>query len=99
MKRIRTYGDNLVPLCERCWIEENSLWEADGVDINGNIITHLISVTVPIELSPGTVSDCYSCGKLTVVGIYISSSELDDDDDIDMLNEENSPEEPRPDEL
>jgi hypothetical protein len=99
MKHIRTYDDNLVPICERCWIDENSLWEADSVDVNGNIITRLISVTVPIELSPGAVSDCYVCGRLTVVGIYISSIELDGEDPIDDLDEESIHEEPKPDEL
>ena len=99
MKHIRTYDDNLVPICERCWIDENSLWEADSVDVNGNIITRLISVTVPIELSPGAVSDCYVCGRLTVVGIYISSVELDGEDPIDDLDEESIHEEPKPDEL
>jgi hypothetical protein len=88
-----------VPICERCWIDENSLWEADSVDINGNIITRLISVTVPIELSPGAVSDCYVCGRLTVVGIYISSIELDGEEEIDELEEEPIHEEPKPDEL
>jgi hypothetical protein len=100
MKRIRTYDENLVPICERCWIDENSLWEADSVDINGNIITRLISVTIPIEVSPGAVSDCYVCGRLTVVGIYMSSIELDGEDiGLDELDEEHVQEEPRPDEL
>ena len=99
MKHIRTYDENLVPICERCWIDENSLWEADSVDINGNIITRLISVTVPIELSPGAVSDCYVCGRLTVVGIYISSTEIDGDEELDEPEEEQIHEEPKPDEL
>jgi hypothetical protein len=100
MKRIRTYDENLVPVCERCWIDENSLWEADSVDISGNIITRLISVTVPIELSPGAVADCYVCGRLTVVGIYMSSIELDGEDiELDELEEEPVHEEPTPDEL
>ena len=100
MKHIRTYDDSLVPICERCWIDENSLWEADSVDISGNIITRLISVTVPIELSPCAVSECYVCGRLTVVGIYISSVELDGEDaELDELEEEAIREEPTPDEL
>ena len=100
MKRIRTYDENLVPVCERCWIDENSLWEADSVDINGNIITRLISVTIPIEVSPGAVSDCYVCGRLTVVGIYMSSVELDGEDlELDELEDEPAWEEPKPDEL
>lgn len=74
--RIRQYEDDLVPICERCWIDENSLWEPESVDSAGNIITRLISVTVPIRLVPGTVNDCYICDKLTVVGIYVSENEL-----------------------
>jgi hypothetical protein len=75
------------------------LWEADSVDINGNIITRLINVTVPIELSPGAVGDCYICGRLTVVGIYVSAAELDGIEAEEDFMEEPAQEEPRPDEL
>ena len=98
MRNLRTYESDPVPVCERCWIEENSLWEADSVDINGNIITRLINVTIPIELSPGAIGDCYVCGRLTIVGIYVSASELDGLDlEVDFA-EEPSQEEPTPDE-
>ena len=82
---LRSYDDDLVPLCERCWIDENSLWEADSVDIQGNIITRLLSVTVPIHLSPGAVNECYICNKITVVGIYTSVDNIDGDEiDLDQ---------------
>jgi hypothetical protein len=99
MKNLRTYDDDLVPVCERCWIEENSLWEADSVDINGNIITRLINVTIPVELSPGAIGDCYVCGRLTVVGIYTSANQLDGIDSEEDFRQELSQEEPKPDEL
>jgi len=99
MKNMRTYDEDLVPVCERCWIEENSLWEADSVDINGNIITRLLSVTVPIQLSPGAVGDCYVCGHITVVGIYVSANEIDDVGLNEGQEEEPMYKEPKPDEL
>lgn len=74
--RIRQYEDDLVPICEKCWISENSLWEPESVDSAGRINTRLISVNIPIRLTPGTVNDCYMCDQLTVVGIYVSEHEL-----------------------
>lgn len=74
---IRGAEEDLVPQCERCWVDENSVWEPDSVDEKGNIITKLISVNVPIQLSPGAVSECFTCGRVTVVGIYVSIDEID----------------------
>lgn len=76
---IRDYNDDLVPLCERCWIEENSVWEPESVDMEGNILTRLVSVNVPIKLSPGTVCECFICSKVTVVGIYVSADDIEED--------------------
>lgn len=73
---LRESTDDLVPQCERCWIEDNSVWELDSVDEVGNIITKLISVSVPVDLSPGSVAECYSCGRVTVAGIYVPVDEL-----------------------
>jgi hypothetical protein len=52
---IRDYDEDLVPQCELCWIQENSVWEPDSVDERGNIITRLVNVSVPLNLSPGAV--------------------------------------------
>lgn len=68
---LRELDEDLGPQCELCWIRENSTWEPDSVDENGNIITRLVSVTVPLNLVPGAVQECISCGKVTVVGIYV----------------------------
>jgi hypothetical protein len=77
--------EDLVPLCERCWIEENSVWEPDSVDEKGNIITKLVSVNVPIQLSPGAVNECFTCGRVTVVGIYVPIDEIEEyQDDYDQ---------------
>jgi hypothetical protein len=88
---IRDYNDDLVPLCERCWIEENSVWEPESVDMEGNILTRLVSVNVPIKLSPGTVCECFICSKVTVVGIYVSADDIEEPDmDMEMdMDEEN----------
>ena len=84
---IRGGEEDLVPLCERCWIEENSVWEPDSVDEKGNIITRLISVQVPIQLSPGAVNECFTCGRVTVVGIYVSLDEIDGYEDTGSQDE------------
>ena len=78
---IRDGGEDLVPLCERCWIEENSVWEPDSVDEKGNIITRLVSVQVPIQLSPGAVNEFFTCGRVTVVGIYVPIDEIEEYED------------------
>ena len=78
---IRGGEEDLVPICERCWIEENSVWEPDSVDERGNIITRLVSVNVPIQLSPGAVNECMTCGRVTVVGIYVLIDEIEEYED------------------
>ena len=78
---VRSGEEDLVPLCEKCWIDENSVWEPDSVDERGNIITRLISVQVPIQLSPGAVNECFACGRVTVVGIYVSIDDIEEFDD------------------
>ena len=78
---IRGGEEELVPICERCWIDENSVWEPDSVDERGNIITRLISVNVPIQLSPGAVSEGTACGRVTVVGIYVPIDQIDEYED------------------
>lgn len=89
---LRESTDDLVPLCERCWIEDNSVWELDSVDQNGNIVTKLISVSVPVDLSPGTINECASCGKITVVGIYVPIDDIYKN--IDEEVQQTLPEEP-----
>ena len=74
--RIREHTGDLVPICERCWISENSVWEPESVDEEGGITTRLVSITIPIKLVPGSANDCYICDKITVVGIYVSENEL-----------------------
>ena len=74
--RIREHTGDLVPICERCWINENSVWEPESVDEEGGITTRLVSITLPIKLVPGSANDCYICDKITVVGIYVSENEL-----------------------
>jgi len=78
---LRDSQDDLVPICERCWIDENSVWEPDSVDERGNIITRLVSVNVPIQLSPGAVNECITCGRVTVVGIYVPIDEIEEFED------------------
>lgn len=85
---IRGGEEDLVPICERCWIDENSVWEPDSVDEKGNIITRLVSVNVPIQLAPGAVNECITCGRVTVVGIYVPIDEIDGYNDEDPGTQE-----------
>ena len=95
----REYGSNLVPQCELCWIRENSEWEPDGVDENGSIVTRLINVSVPLNLTPGAVCECITCGRVTVVGIYVAIDTTDDDDMLEGGNTNNASSEANPDEI
>lgn len=90
---LRESTDDLVPQCERCWIDQNSVWELDGVNIDGNVIMRLISVQVPIDLSPGSVVECYTCDRITVAGIYVPHAQVHTDDEPQELDE-TLPEEP-----
>ena len=89
----RDYDEDLVPQCELCWIQENSVWEPDSVDERGNIITRLVNVSVPLNLSPGAVCECITCGKVTVVGIYVPLESTDIDQEQDLQVEGINPDE------
>jgi hypothetical protein len=92
---LRDYDEDLVPQCELCWIQENSVWEPDSVDERGNIITRLVNVSVPLNLSPGAVCECITCGKVTVVGIYVPIESIEERMDNEEMEVEdiNPPEE------
>jgi len=67
--------EEFVPVCEKCWIDNNSFWEPESVSQDGKLVSRLIGVKVPMELSP-EVNECYSCGEVTVVGIYTSNMDI-----------------------
>lgn len=89
---LRESTDDLVPQCERCWIDQNSVWELDGVDSTGNVVMRLISVQVPIELTPGAVNECFTCDRITVAGIYVPHDQVCDH--MEEQIDETTPEEP-----
>lgn len=74
----RTY-----PQCEICWIDENSEWEAEGVTAEGKLVARITAIAIPLDLEPGTVHACCSCGELTVVGIFVEKDTSDVKFDID----------------
>lgn len=100
---MRNIEDEKFPICERCWIGENSSWEADSVGTNGDIVTRLTKIAIPLSLDPGTVHSCVLCDKVTIVGLFIDFEELDkvidtsDDEDEEaiqlILDEEDEEEE------
>jgi hypothetical protein len=63
------------PQCEVCWIKENSRWEPDGVSENGNLVSRLTAVAVPLNVNSGEVNICCTCGEITVIGIYVEKYE------------------------
>lgn len=63
------------PQCEKCWIQENSRWEPDGVSQDGKLVTRLTGIMVPYSMTTGKVNVCCICGELTVVGIYVEKEE------------------------
>jgi hypothetical protein len=67
--------EGIYPQCERCWIKENSRWEPDGVSAEGNLVTRLSAVAVPLNLNVGEINICCTCGEITVVGIYVDKYE------------------------
>ena len=62
-----------VPLamCESCWLVENTLWEPESMDENGQVFVRLVGVGMPETIGAETVEVCCMCGELTVVGIYV----------------------------
>lgn len=58
------------PICEACWVEQNSSWEPHSMDNQGNILMRLKDVQVPNKYNTGTVEICRTCNKVTIAGIY-----------------------------
>lgn len=73
----------IVPQCERCWIIENSKWEADSMTAEGEMVVKLTSILIPSTVIPGEVNVCHRCGDLTVVGLYVEKDEIDIYHDVD----------------
>ena len=100
---MRNIEDEKFPICERCWISENSSWEADSVGTNGDIVTRLTKIAIPLSLEPGTVHSCVLCDKVTIVGLFIDFEELDkvidstddEEDEDDELEDDEDLKEPK----
>lgn len=65
----------VVPQCERCYIKENSRWEADSVGEDGSLISKLIGILTPLALAPGNIYTCASCGEITIIGLFVEMEE------------------------
>ena len=61
----------LLPICERCWLDENIIWEPEGVDEDGNIVSRLVGVPVPEDIEIGKIHICCMCADLTIVGLFV----------------------------
>lgn len=60
-----------LPVCEKCWLDENTIWEPEGVDEDGNIVSRLSGIAIPESLIPGKVHICCMCADLTIVGLFV----------------------------
>jgi hypothetical protein len=95
--RLRVAGRHLRPVCERCWLDENAVWEPESISEDGRILMSLKSVQVPEKLNTGEPESCSRCDGLTIAGIYLLSStatrygqdEYDDQDDDGLWVEDN----------
>jgi len=58
-------------MCESCWLVENTMWEPESMDENGQVFVRLVGVGMPEIVGADTVEVCCMCGELTVVGIYV----------------------------
>ena len=60
------------PQCERCYVDENGMWEVDPS--TGNRI--LIYVSDPVRSGGNPLECCATCGTATISGIYIERNPL-----------------------
>jgi hypothetical protein len=74
------------PQCESCYIKDNSVWEPESVGDDGSLISKLIAVTVPLDISTGQINVCAMCGEITVIGIFAEMEEDDVQYEVDPLN-------------
>lgn len=54
------------PQCERCWIEENSIWES--LPGGGEVLK---SIRFPVRITEPEIKQCAVCGELTISGIFV----------------------------
>jgi hypothetical protein len=92
-------AENAYPQCEVCYIADNSQWEPESVGDDGSIVSRLVSVTIPIKLSPGSIRSCCDCGELTIAGIYVEKwfDNTVDQEEEEYWGEETSPDPDRED--
>jgi hypothetical protein len=58
------------PICEICYLIDNTLWEPESVDQHGRVIMRLTEIVVPSKVNTDIVEICEECGGITVAGIY-----------------------------
>jgi hypothetical protein len=74
------------PQCESCYIKDNSIWEPESVGDDGSLVSKLVAVTVPEELTTGQINVCATCGEITVIGIFAEMDEEDVHYEVDPLD-------------
>ncbi len=57
------------PICERDWIERNSVWEEVPGLPDGQ--ARLVSIRQPVRLNEPEVERCSYCGGPTIFGAYV----------------------------
>jgi hypothetical protein len=60
------------PICERCWIERNSEWEAvPSMSMRDLNATRLVSIRMPVRILEPEIEICHWCIHPTIFGAYV----------------------------
>lgn len=60
------------PMCEACWVDRHSVWEAvPEMSMRDIQATRLVSVEVPVRLREPELEVCHWCMRPTIFGVYV----------------------------
>lgn len=59
-----------VPMCEVCYLIENTFWEPESVDSYGQVVMRLTEIIIPPKVNTNKLEVCEECGGITIAGIY-----------------------------
>lgn len=58
------------PICEKCFIELNIVWEFYSVNEDGELIMRMKSLESPFKINRNFMGVCAVCMNPTISGIY-----------------------------
>lgn len=53
-----------VPICERCWIEREAVWDENDSDV-------MVGLRLPVRLIEPDLEVCHFCGHPTFIGVFV----------------------------